>query len=262
MKKIFISVISHGHESIIRSLDCLAKLSKLPNVIIVLKNNKPTKNEKLKPYCLKNNIHYLDRNTGLGFGENNNFIFNYCEHHLQMVDEDYFLILNPDVNLDKDVLSNMFGKVQLDKVRLSTLNLFKDKEYTIPDNCVRKFPGALNFISSFIGRHNSSIIDKTLFTTPQYFDWAAGSFLLFESSLYQTLRGFDKAYFMYCEDIDICWRAKNIQNECLMFYPEFKAIHLAQHANRSVFSKHFLWHLKSILRYLMMFYRIRKIKIT
>ena len=54
-------------------------------------------------------------------------------------------------------------------------------------------------------------------------DWAAGSFLLFKASLFRKLGGFDPGYFMYCEDIDICWRAQKLFNQQLLFNPNIKA---------------------------------------
>ncbi len=40
-------------------------------------------------------------------------------------------------------------------------------------------------------------------------EWVAGSFIAFKSSSYRKVQGFDENYFMYCEDIDICYRAKS-----------------------------------------------------
>jgi hypothetical protein len=81
-------------------------------------------------------------------------------------------------------------------------------------------------------------------------DWAAGSFLLFRSGMYTELNGFDTSYFMYCEDIDICWRAKVKVKSPVVYLPHIKALHYAKHANRNVFSKHFYWHVKGVLRFL------------
>jgi GT2 family glycosyltransferase len=69
---------------------------------------------------------------------------------------------------------------------------------------------------------------------------------------YRALKGFDEGYFMYCEDIDICYRAKQLATD-ILYFQDIKAVHLAQHSNRRVFSKHFFWHLKSIARFLLKF---------
>jgi len=38
-------------------------------------------------------------------------------------------------------------------------------------------------------------------------DWVSGAFMLVRRSAWDALGGFDPAYFMYMEDVDLCWRA-------------------------------------------------------
>ena len=256
--KIFISVVSHGHENLIVDLNCLKALSQDNNFEIIIKNNIPLDEDALKALSSKKNIHLLDESYGLGFGENNNYVFNWCCKNLDLQPTDWFLVLNPDVLVDAASIVELVQKAQQSRIELATINLYKDNEYTVYDNCVRNFPTLVDFISSYVGLGNKTILDKKKILKEQNVDWAAGSFLLFRSSLYHDLAGFDPNYFMYCEDIDICWRAQQLEGKSLVFYPEIKAIHFAEHANRSLFSKHFIWHVKSMLRYLLITYKIIK----
>jgi len=55
--------------------------------------------------------------------------------------------------------------------------------------------------------------------------WFQGSLLFIKNDVFKELGGFDKDYFMYCEDEDLCYRIKNkgyslIQNSQLSFYHE------------------------------------------
>jgi GT2 family glycosyltransferase len=256
--KIFISVVSHNHEKLISELGCLANLSKSNQFEIIIKNNIRSKTNSLLLQSKEKNIHLLDDCYGLGFGENNNYVYQWCIEKLSMSDDDWFLVLNPDVLVDATSILNVVKRAIDNSNELATINLYKDDKHQVYDNCVRQFPTLVDFISSYIGLGNKTIIDKRYVVKEQKVDWAAGSFLLFKSSLYRELGGFDIGYFMYCEDIDICWRAQKLQAKQLMFYPDIKAVHYAEHANRSLFSKHFIWHIKSMMRYLLISYKIFK----
>ncbi|HCL5277181.1 TPA: glycosyltransferase family 2 protein [Salmonella enterica] len=186
----------------------------------------------------------------LGFGANNNYIYKTNKKNKKIKDDDYIIILNPDVNVTTCVIKELINTMHKDNISIASINLYKDDNFTLFDNSIRNWPTFKDFFSSFIGKKNKSIIDKNLIHEPVHIDWAAGSFLALSASLYNKLKGFDEGYFMYCEDIDICYRASILQ-ERMMYYPHFKAVHYAAHANRKIFSKHFFWHLKSICRFLL-----------
>ena len=253
---IYIAVVSHGHRSLLKDLDCLPSLAKHDDISVVVLDN--INDDGLRNWCLSNSLYYIGNSKPKGFGENNNSIFNWCEDKLNLEREDYFLLLNPDVFVECSSVLKLVERAKEQKSHLSTLNLYKDSSFSIYDPCVRDFPSFIDFFSSYLGMGNKTILGKSSILSPREVDWAAGSFILFKASLFQELSGFDSGYFMYCEDIDICWRANKLLKKKLMFYPDIKAIHYAQHANRSLFSMHFVWHVKSMFRYLTMFYGLRK----
>lgn len=243
--KIYISVISHEHSELINKLECLESLSE--NLHIVLKSNAPNDD-----FIFENNknIKWLNHSYGFGFGANNNIVYQYCIDELGMTDNDYFIVLNPDVVISDTIIESLVESMNRDQVPIATINLFKDYSKETYDYSIRRFPSLLQFVSSFLGMQNTSIIDKNVVKKPLKVDWAAGSFLAFRAGHYKMLGGFDEKYFMYCEDIDICYRSAKM-NLLVTYYPQFEAIHLARHANRKVFSKHFYWHVSSVLRFLM-----------
>ncbi|WP_350628480.1 glycosyltransferase family 2 protein [Pseudoalteromonas sp. CAL260-MNA-CIBAN-0059] len=216
--------------------------------VIVVKNNAP--NDSFDFFSGKTNIHVIDDSYGLGFGHNNNLVFNYCRNVLNMNDDDYFVVLNPDVLINSCDVKLLIDFMQFDKSSLAAINLFRDDSFSEYDCSIRKFPSFFQFISSFIGLGNSTILDKSKIINTTEVDWAAGSFLAFSSKLYSRLFGFDQGYFMYCEDIDICFRSA-LLGYPLMYYPQIKGIHLAKHANRSILSKHFFWHVNSVFRFIL-----------
>ena len=56
-------------------------------------------------------------------------------------------------------------------------------------------------------------------------DCVSGAFMMIKTPLYKKLSGFDTDFFMYGEDIVLCFTAKK-QGAGVLFYPEATAIHL------------------------------------
>lgn len=242
--KVYISIVSHGHSSLIKSLGMVEKIINKYNVVI--KSNKEGDDFS---FLNSNNFHWINDDYYLGFGHNNNCIYKYCEENLGMKDDDFFIVVNPDVLIESNKIERLISIMAQNNLSMCAINLYKDSNYSIYDNSVRSFPNLIQFILSFLGMGNSAILDKSIINKITPIDWASGSFLAFNSKHYGKLLGFDERYFMYCEDIDICWRSKK-QGVPVIYIPDIKAIHLAKHANRNIFSKHFYWHFTGVLRFL------------
>jgi len=224
---------------------CL-KLLAAHNYTVILKDNKPQR--ELQDHCAEFGIHYLvDR--PMGFGTNNNYIFTWCQQELGMRDDDHFLVMNPDVFIEPSVLEALLSHVEQQAYPLVAINLYTDQSFTLYDKGIRRFPTIYSFAVSFLVQKNDSIYDKDQITQDTEVEWAAGSFLLFSAKCYRELGGFDAGYYMYCEDLDICWRARRELGIKVVYLPQFKALHLAQMRSRSFFSRHFMWHVTSALRF-------------
>ena len=115
---------------------------------------------------------------------------------------------------------------------------------------LREFPTFISFFNVLKGSSFTKAYDKKILSYASTVDWAAASFLVFKSDLYQKLKGFDESYFMYFEDVDICYRANKQFNQKVIYLDNIKAIHQGGYQNRKLFSKHFRWYLSSLLRFL------------
>lgn len=60
-------------------------------------------------------------------------------------------------------------------------------------------------------------------------DWITGAFLLCRRSVLEGVGGFDEDYFMYCEDMDLCYRVRR-RGYLVVYYPAASIMH---HGNRS-----------------------------
>ncbi len=73
-------------------------------------------------------------------------------------------------------------------------------------------------------------------------------FMLFRSETYRAAGGFDEAYFLYYEDVDLCRRLR-AAGKSIVYQPEAEVVHEARRASRRQ-PRLALHHLKSMLRFL------------
>lgn len=245
-RKVFISVVSHGHCNLIQDLGVLQDLAQ--NYNVVLKLNRQEKDQ--AEYIRSSGVSVIEKDYGRGFGENNNIVYCYCKKYLNMKNHDIFLVLNPDVIITSNDIDKLIKSYVKNQFKMAAINLYKDREFNVYDNSIRNFPNLSTFILSFLGMTSKYVINKDNITRPERIDWCAGSFIAFNAKHYNDLNGFDENYFMYCEDIDICYRSK-LSGEAVLYLPEVKAVHFAEHSNKKILSRHFYWHLSSILRFLL-----------
>ena len=145
---------------------------------------------------------------------------------------DYVLVSNPDV---------AFHDGAVDRLRAV---LDADATVAIVGPCIReadgsRYPSARRFPSMvdaaghallgqvapenpFSRRYRMAEIDATV-TTPV--DWVSGACFLARRAALEELGGFDERYFMYVEDVDLCWRAHRA-GWGVVFAPEAEVTHL------------------------------------
>jgi N-acetylglucosaminyl-diphospho-decaprenol L-rhamnosyltransferase len=245
-KTFYISVVSHGHDDLIMSnIDLVSLLG--TNCVVVVKDN--LKSDNLMKYCSSVGFHYITTNEKCGFGENNNIVFKYCQD-LGMSNDDYFVTLNPDVIIDSSNFQRMQGQIEKSAFSISAPKLFSDKSHTVIERSVRQFPNVFSILRPFLGKPVNKPYDLYLLNSDIKCDWASGAFLVFSSSIYGKLLGFDNSYFMYFEDVDICYRAQKEYGYRVNYLSAVHATHFGGYQNRNVFSQHFFWYLKSLINFL------------
>ena len=110
----------------------------------------------------------------------------------------------------------------------------------------RKFPTMLELMRRKLGRCQSP--DYIFASEPISVDWVSGMFMVFRRDVYASVGGFDERYFMYFEDVDLCYRLQ-LGGFRVVLVPQVFVIHNAQRAS-SLKLKYFKWHLASAFRFL------------
>jgi N-acetylglucosaminyl-diphospho-decaprenol L-rhamnosyltransferase len=86
-------------------------------------------------------------------------------------------------------------------------------------------------------------------TEPVEADWMLLAFLLLRRSMLDELGGLDAGFRHYCEDIDLCYRAKLAGWE-RWYVPSAVVVHeYAAVIDRRLLSRHTLWHLRGMARF-------------
>ncbi|WP_166424742.1 glycosyltransferase [Paraglaciecola sp. 20A4] len=247
MKNFYISIVSHGNEDDIINNRNLKGINSLDNATVIIRDN--LSNDNLRIYCGKNDFQYSSSNFILGFGANNNINYKLASD-LGMRESDWFILFNPDVDMSPTMFNRLSNTIDDRNSKIFAINLFFDKELSDMEYSLRKFPTLSSFFNIVKGSSFTQAYNKTDLADGSFVDWAAGSFLVFQSDLYGKLGGFDENYFMYFEDVDICFRATNLYNQHVVYLSEIKAVHKGAYKNRRLFSKHFRWYFTSLLRFL------------
>lgn len=231
---ITVSIVSHSHGTMVERL--VRQLLLFPEVTsIVVTLNVPEE----WGLDLDERITVVRNAVPKGFGANHNFIFH------NYVFTEYFCVLNPDISLNDNpfpallsCLCSMCAQIVAPAI-LAPNGQIEDSARYFPT--IRGLAKKLLRISD--GRYKFS-----LSTSPFFVDWVAGMFVLFPSSTFKQLNGFDEAYFLYYEDVDICFRARSLKLRVALC-AEAVAVHDARRSSRRNI-RHFCWHISSMFRFL------------
>ncbi len=230
---ISVSIVSHGHGSMVSSL--VSQLLNIPEINqIIITFNVP----ELLHLPQSPRIRVIHNISTKGFGENHNNAFKFC------IDK-YFCVLNPDVTLEMNPFPELISSISLYKVALVSPAI-KNMDGFIEDSA-RLFPSPISILLRRFTKHKD--VYRYRFNDPIFYpEWVAGMCMLFKSDSYASLNGFDESYYLYVEDVDICTRIW-LNGHRVLINPSVFVIHEAQRASR-VNWRHFRWHINGMLRYL------------
>ncbi|WP_307691350.1 glycosyltransferase [Variovorax ginsengisoli] len=227
-KPITVSIVSHGQLALIRPL--LEQLDRHSHGVVdrvVLTVNIPEP-DVLEGMHWRFPVTRIANDSPQGFGANHNQAF------AQACDTPWFLVLNPDIRLDADVLAPLLAQAA-PRTGLLTPRILEPGK-TEPE------------------QHRAIITPLEILTRrrpgyarPAVPAWVPGLFMLFRSQVYAQIKGFDeKRFFMYGEDFDICARTRLAGWE-LQVGEDLLARHDAQRASHGS-RKHLYWHVTSLVK--------------
>lgn len=214
MKDISIIIVNYrGWPSLVKCLDSLSgiKGSRFSMEVLVVDNNSDDGlfNQFQKNYP---DFTFIENSGNFGFG-------NGCNLGASKSTGQYLLFLNPDTLASAEAIFEMLSEVKSRKPNsiISCLQQNKNGSFERPYN---RFLSPAT-ITGWTRAINRLIVGDEAKLVPQtekyiYPDWVSGSVFMLSRLAYDDLSGWDDDYWMYFEDVDLCFRARQKGGEIVV----------------------------------------------
>jgi N-acetylglucosaminyl-diphospho-decaprenol L-rhamnosyltransferase len=206
MNGIDVGIVSYRNRELLRA--CLTSLLDNPPArdlrIVVVDNDSRDGTAELARGMP--GVEVVESRRNLGFAAATNLAFG-------MGSAPYFLALNPDTRVPAGALDALAGLMDA-RPEVGVCGCRLEREDGSFDHAARRaFPTPLGALAHFtgVGRRNGAPARLTQYRAPDVesgpVDAVNGAFMLMRRSMLDELGGFDEGYWLYMEDLDLCYRA-------------------------------------------------------
>ncbi len=147
---------------------------------------------------------------------------------LKSVSADYYVLLNSDIEVSENWIRPIINLLESDK----TIAACMPKILDFKNQNLFEYAGACGgYMDKFgypfcRGRIFDSVEeDKHQYDGTAEIFWATGACMFIRSSAFWEVNGFDEDFFAHMEEIDLCWRLKNIGYK-IFCVPESRVYHV------------------------------------
>ena len=203
-------------------------------LIIVDNDSSDGSKELLQDYSKKyNNVVYIQTGENLGFGKANNV-------GIEKSKGKYILLLNSDTKLEKNIFPEMIKYMDNHpKIGVSTCKLLNEDRSLQGTGggfptlgrvfawmfFVEDIPFIEKLFIPFHPTHPMSFYKGgNIYKNKRKIDWITGAFMLIRRKVIEDAGMFDKDYFMYVEETELCYRINKAGWE-IWYLPEWSIIH-------------------------------------
>lgn len=165
--------------------------------VIVVDNASSDASVKLLTEEFGKQIKLIRSKTNGGFARANNL-------GSRLAQGEYLFFLNSDTLITRDILKNL--KVVLDSE--PTLGIVAPQLLAASGKRQLFSYGYFPNLSNLILGKLFAPITPPIVRNLQTVDWVSGAALIIRSEVWQAVGAWDEKYFMYFEDVDLCWRVK------------------------------------------------------
>lgn len=189
----------------------------------------------------------IENKANKGFGHGHNSVIN-------MLSSDYHFVINPDIMLNEDTVTELVEKMEKDKsIIMATPKILNTDgtEQFLPKRNPRlryliggrleKYAKVFKKYRDIYTMRNENI------DAPLDIEFCTGCFFAIRTNTFKQLHGFDERFFMYFEDADITRRARKLGR--VVFFPDINVTHQWERASSKTL-KYFLIQLSSMFKYM------------
>ena len=228
MKKLSIVIVSYNVKDYL--MQCIRSIYRsnldknLYEIIVVDNDSHDGSIDFLESKFNKILIH--KNNSNLGFSKAVNI-------GLKLAQGEYICILNPDIIIEQNTFDTLLDFCEKENNVGAVGPKIINVDGTIQHSCKRSFPTPLNAIprllgldrlfpkSKLFGQYNLTYVNTDKI---QSVEVISGAFMLIRRDILEHIGGFDERFFMFGEDIDLCYRIKELGYN-IYYNPNTEIIH-------------------------------------
>lgn len=179
---------------------------------------------------------FVQSDENLGFARANNLA-------ARKAAGETLLFLNPDTIIDKKALLCMYSALWSKNTYAIAGPILLNGDRSIQTSCILPFPTIVRqlFDSDVFVKSNriwnELRINKT---NARQVEAVSGASLMIKKNIFDRVNGFSECYFMYAEDIDLCYKAKKLGGGTILV-PVAEVIHFGGGSSKKQYTKDFVY---------------------
>lgn len=224
IKDITVVVVTYNSSRVI--LDALAPFAHQQDIHLLVIDNNSSDSTVRDVGRVHPNATVVENRSNVGFAKAVNMAIERCS-------SPYVLLLNPDAVIAADDVRTLRAAMLPGTGLIAPL--IKDPGERLTIISAGHFPTIWRMFAHYSGaarlsRSNSLLQGHYLFKgnlrgSPMPVDWVTGACMLFEKDTWRKAGGLSEKWFMYAEDIDFCFRVRNLGLDVVL-HPVISASHL------------------------------------
>lgn len=129
---------------------------------------------------------------------------------LAKIEAEYYVLLNSDVEVTENFIAPIIFLMEGDR----NIGICQPRILSLSNRTYFEYAGAAGgwmdifgytFARGRVFDHCEK--DEGQYSNNEQIFWSSGACMIIRSSLFKQLKGFYDYFFMYCEEVDFCWRA-------------------------------------------------------